>query len=584
MDAISKRLAHPRLPVILALLAMALAVPSLWTGLFTDDYLIQVSTQRPPAMDGLLGPVHVSMFTFTDGNPDRTQQLVDRGMFPWWTADDMRLSFLRPLTVLTHWIDFTLWPERTWLMHLHSILWLGAVVFVVALLYRRMLGLGLAAGLAALLFAVDDAHAMPVTWITNRNSLLAVFFGVVTILLHDRWRRDGHRLSAMLAPACLGLGVLSNEGAIAACGYLFAYALFLDRGRWWARALTLAPYAILVIVWRIYYQLEGFGAWGSARYIDPLASPLLFLKAFIIREPVLLLGQWGFPPSDVFRSLTPGGQLILSIGAMAFLGVVLVVLIPLLRRDATARFWSLGMVLALIPSCATAPVDRMLLFSGVGAMGLMAQFMSGIQIDNLSGATAVFSRAFRRPLIVLFVFLHLIVAPLLLPARIYYYGTLGNVFNEVVESAQFEDGVADQTVIVVNVPNYPYVTYLPIVRALKGQEVPGRVLSLAPSRFVPARVERLDERTLRYTPEGGFSWALFRENDRTFTPGDTVELTGMTVEVTAITDEGRPSEVTYEFDVPLDDPSLVWLELQGREFVPFNIPAVGESSTLNNSG
>ena len=107
------------------------------------------------------------------------------------------------------------------------------------------------------------------------------------------------------------------------------------------------------------------------------------------------------------------------------------------------------------------------------------------------------------------------------------------------------------------------------------------MLSLAPSHIVPARVERLDERTLRYTPEGGFVWSLFRDDDRLFAPGDTVEMTGVTVAVTAITDEGRPSEVAYQFAVPLDDSSLVWLERQGSIFVPFSLTAVGESYRVN---
>lgn len=581
MGDIAKSLGHPYLPLILAILSMALAVPCLWTGLVTDDYLIKVSVLHPPALAGMFGPAFTSMFTFTDGNPDRTRQLVDRGMFPWWTLDEMRLTFWRPLTALTHWIDFTLWPELAWLMHLHSLFWLGAVVIAVTLLYRRIMGPGPVAGLAALLYAIDDAHAMPVVWITNRNGLLAVFFGVVTILLHDRWRRDGYRPAAILAPVCLGLGVLSNEGAISACGYLFAYAVFIERGRWSVRALTLAPYAIVVTAWRIYYQLEGFGAWGSARYIDPVASPLHFLRALIVREPVLLLGQWALPPSDVFRFLTPGAQLVMSIGAMAFLGGVLIVLIPLLRRDATARFWCLGMVLALVPSCATVPMDRMLLFSGLGAMGLLAQFINNMHTDRLSVTLPFFSRTIRRPLAALFVVVHLIFAPVLLPARIYYYGTLGDTFNEIVESAQLDDKVADQTVIVVNVPNYPFITYLPIIRALKGQPVPGRTRSLAPSHVVPMRLTRLDERTLVMRPEGGFSWSLFRDDDHPFALGETVELTGMSVEVTNLTDEGRPSEVAYEFLVPLEDRSLVWLELRGREFVPFTLPAVGESYILN---
>jgi hypothetical protein len=48
----------------------------------------------------------------------------------------------------------------------------------------------------------------------------------------------------MLGPLALLLGLLSNEGAVAACTYLFAYALFIDKGTPRKRALSLAPHVV----------------------------------------------------------------------------------------------------------------------------------------------------------------------------------------------------------------------------------------------------------------------------------------------------------------------------------------------------
>ncbi len=577
MGKMAKWWSHPYLPLALAALAMALALPCLGAGFVADDYLHRIVFMGSPALDGLFGPPLSSMFVFADGNPERTRQLVDMGLFPWWTLEDLRFGFWRPVTATIHWLDYILWPDQPWLMHLHSLIWLGALVIVVTLLYRRFLGSGWVAGLAALLYAIDDAHAMPVGWIANRNGLIAAFFGVVTILLHDRWRRDGQVPAAILAPLCFGLGILSNEGAIAVCAYLFAYALFIDRGRWGARALTLAPYAILVVTWRIYYQLEGYGAWGSARYIDPVASPLRFLKALLVREPILLLGQWALPPSDTFRYISPTGQFIMWLGAAAFLTGLFILLAPLLRRNVTARFWCLGMALALVPSCAVAPMDRMLLFSGLGAMGLLAQFMTSFRTDGLSLPVPSFRRTMTRLLYVLLIVVHLVLAPILLPLRIRLFAFVGDSFNHTIESAQFDATVSDQTVVIVNAPNYPFATYLPIMRALKGQPLPAHMRSLAPGDIAPMRFTRPDERTLIVEPEGGFPWLLFRDTTHPFTIGKSVELTGMTIEVAKLAEEGWPSEVVYRFAVPLEHPSLVWLELQNGELVPFTPPTVGES-------
>ena len=62
--------------------------------------------------------------------------------------------------------------------------------------------------------------------------------------------------------------------------------------------------------------------------------------------------------------------------------------------------------------------------------------------------------------------------------------------------------------------------------------------------------------------------------------GQRVKLTGVTVEVTALTPDNRPAEATFSFDVPLEDPSLRWLFWEDGSFVPFTLPAVGKTVEL----
>ena len=56
---------------------------------------------------------------------------------------------------------------------------------------------------------------------------------------HTRWRRAGGRAGALLAPGLLLLALLSAEAAIAVLAYWLAYAVFLDRGTWRGRLLSL---------------------------------------------------------------------------------------------------------------------------------------------------------------------------------------------------------------------------------------------------------------------------------------------------------------------------------------------------------
>ena len=62
--------------------------------------------------------------------------------------------------------------------------------------------------------------------------------------------------------------------------------------------------------------------------------------------------------------------------------------------------------------------------------------------------------------------------------------------------------------------------------------------------------------------------------------GDTVNLTRMTVEITALTSDGRPQEVLYRFSVPLEDPSLHWLQWKEGGYVSFAPPPIGETLNL----
>ena len=63
--------------------------------------------------------------------------------------------------------------------------------------------------------------------------------------------------------------------------------------------------------------------------------------------------------------------------------------------------------------------------------------------------------------------------------------------------------------------------------------------------------------------------------------GQRVELTGMVAEVLTLTSDGRPDQVSFTFDVPLEDPSLRWIWWDDDGFAPFVPPPVGETVELS---
>ena len=252
-------------------------------------------------------------------------------------------------------------------------------------------------------------------------------------------------------------------------------------------------------------------------------------------------------------------------------------LVPLLRSDRVARFWCAGMLLALMPICATFPMDRLLLFVGVGAMGLAAQLIATIPAGTLQ-----YPKWAAKSMLVLLIAAHGIVAPLALPPRIHGSSLFLGELDRSLESIPLGDDVTDKTVVVASAQHVFFASYIPIYQALNGLPVPKRIRTFGGTSPlpVPVRLERLDDYTLLVQPRGGYRFVLVRDKAHPMPVGTRVELSGLTVEVMSLTNGGWPLRVKYRFDVPLEDPSLVWLELRHNRYVPYSPPRVGEAIVL----
>jgi hypothetical protein len=77
---------------------------------------------------------------------------------------------------------------------------------------------------------------------------------------------------------------------------------------------------------------------------------------------------------------------------------------------------------------------------------------------------------------------------------------------------------------------------------------------------------------------------LFRTERRALVLGEHVKLSGMTVEITALTADGRPAEAVFQFDEPLESHLLRWLCFRGNRFEPFMPPSVGQEVTIKFDG
>ncbi len=578
---ISAGLTSRYLQVYLAILAVLFTLPSLKVGLVLDDYWHAVYMKKLPGVIPIQDST-LDMFRFIDGDPQRIAEVIDYGFLPWWTYEKIKGAFWRPLTCMTHWLDYQLWPDTPALMHAQNIFWFAALIIAITFYYRRMMGLIWLAGLAALLYTFDDAHGMPVGFIANRNAIIATFWGILTLISHDHWRRKGWSKGAIISPILLAISLLSAEAGIGTFAYLLAYAIFMERTGWQKRLVTLVPYVIVIVIWRIVWTQLGYGMEGIGIYVDPLDQPFVFLFSVVTKVPVYLLGQLALPPVDLLLILNSNKYLFIIYPLVILLFIFL---FPLLRKDRLARFWAAGMLLATIPICAAMSSDRMLFFVGIGAMALLARFLVFVFEKPFVISQHVSIRISYKILAVLFIFIHLVIAPFGLMLRSAYPLGPPEYINQFFVRTPLDDSINQQDLILVNPPVPLICCYSPAIWVLQNQPIPRhfRMLSIG---WYPVTLHRVDDRTITIRPKRGFlvgmahADALMRDKNHPMTVGQKIHLTGMTVEVTELTSDQRPAEAIFRFDVPLEDKSLRWLYWHNGQFVPFTLPAIGQTIVL----
>ena len=512
--------------------------------------------------------------------------MIEESTFPWWSDPEARLSFFRPLSSLTLWLDHQLWPKSPVMMHVQSLAWFALLLVVIASVYRRFSASAFSqgfAGLALLLFAVDDAHAMSVGWLANRAAVIALSCGFAALLAHDRWRNTGRTryLAGSLSLMALSFGF--GEAALQALAYIFAYAVCFDGkgGRKRDRLLTLLPYAALFVVWHTGYKLGGFGAARSALYIDPFSEPIAFAQAAFVRIPVLLAAQFGGLSADLHDLLkyaSPALAAWLLPLAVFTVAVCVWLFAPLWsRRD--VRFWAVGTVLSTLPVCVLAPADRLLIATGLGGSALVAIVLLSV----LDRARELRSRS-RRFWAGTLAVIHLVIAPLLLPVQAYGLSFMESYIGRAERSIPDGFDVADKTVVLLNPPSDEFGLYMANHRLVRGGVMPEHIRWIA-NGDSDLILTRLDQHTLRVKPTEGFLpkgalWTLRAPGYRSQV-GDRVDLEGTQFEVTAVTADGRPAEVLVTFDKPIDSDELLWVRWNNRDgFEPFQVPAIGHSTLV----
>ena len=567
-----------------AVLAALAGTLTLDVGLATDDYAHRQFVRAQLASEAAPGAPWVMFDLGGRGGPVDIALRVYSGLLPWWSSPSLKVAFFRPLAVAAHFVDGLLWPQSPWLMHLHNALWYVGLCVLVAQYLRRVMGASLAAGFAAALYAVDEAHVEGLAWIASRNTLMAAFFAVGALVAHERARASGRTRLQLVAALSLALGLASGEGAIAVWPYLLGHALFVDHGRPAARVLGLVPLAAVTLAWQALYRGLGYGARGSGVYFDPFAEPQAFAAALPVRALTALQEQLAVP-AWAYELLPARAHVVLDAGCLLMLVLALLPLWRLLRARADVRLLMFGMLGSLLPVCSIPPAPRLLFMVGVGGAGLLAELI-------VLGATAFAERARRglagvaAPVVLgaLLLAVHAVAAPLVARSRALTHAHNDRLVRAA--SASLASVAAPGATLVVLATDNYFLTLLALAQRTWDQPAleptPSHVLCASAA---PVRLTRRSSTVLVLAPQGGYlrePWShLVRSPSERFTPGQAVLLSIGSATVEAVSPDGRPERLRLELP-DAEAPALVFIawERARQRFVRVTLPEVGTSIVL----
>ncbi|HEX4477397.1 MAG TPA: hypothetical protein VH142_20040, partial [Polyangiaceae bacterium] len=133
--ALIRLVMRPRLALILAVVGMCLASPSLFTGFHLDDYVGRyVYSNLEGARE--LDRIYVGGYGLANGNAADAHWQIEQGYAPWWIDPHLVIRMFRPISLATHWFDIHVMPTLPFLMHAENLLWFAALILASTRMYR----------------------------------------------------------------------------------------------------------------------------------------------------------------------------------------------------------------------------------------------------------------------------------------------------------------------------------------------------------------------------------------------------------------------------------------------------------------
>lgn len=591
-------------------------VPSIRCGFFADDWLHRLALDQLPDIFN----EQINLFGLIRST-EEVKAFKLYGLAPWWTDLDVRINFWRPIPSLTHWLEYRAFGHSTVISHLIGIGFYALNIFLVYRLLARYLKNAVPLALAVAIYALDDAHALNIVWIANRNETIGGIFVMAALLSFIRFREEAattktgpkFALLSLLAYAC---ALLSKESGLVVPLFILAHVVVFPEKPGQSLVARVRPFfgllvacgVISLVFLYVYFVVLGHGA-NTVYYLNPGKNPGLwasnFFRSGFYHAVILATGV----PLHVLSSTPvrdyPAAAVALGLLTLAFWALAL----KWLRTDRPLRFFILTMIAGQVIVTTSFPDPRNLLLPSIGFAYMVARVMEEAALRF----EATKERKFRAISWTLGA-LHLVLAPVLCQVCIYVVGTFDGRFRSIstslVETIDYQQlppekyevfflnwhqrevtalfglylrrvlptGIVDYTPITHN----PQLTYLDkLHRGLGGERIHYHALSYA-IEGVDVRVENEHEIIIRPKRGSYFPtvFELLYTTGKPWVEGQTFDPGPYRATIEKMNSEGDVTEVRFTFPEPLSSPRYYFMRWTGEKFVRESLLTVASGSQL----
>jgi len=480
---------------------LVLLGPSLFTGFFTDDlyhHLILTNQLNFNTGDdiSLLG-----LFSFITSDPDHRSTLIQYGIIDWWRTENYTWQFWRPLSEISHWLDYQIYPDSSFFQHLINLLLFAIVCTLLSYLLTNLKVSENTKVLCIAIFAFDHSHAITVSWIANRSAILALIFCLASTiyLLKDR---SVYSIAVSWLFFCLAL--LSGEIGVSSLSFIFAALIVFHSKEIKSSLLTFSLFFITAIIWFSFYKAHNMGISGvNWNYIDPVEYPFRFLSESLKRFSQAHLSQLTALPTELFTQVLNNALLVLGLSGFSMIFIIKALKIHPHRKPVC--FFIIVAFGSLVPVISYTPEGRNLIFSAVGYSGLLS-----ILIGEYLGKVKFWPKAF--------VVSHLIISPILLTCVSFLPYFLETKDREITQ--KFEHKKNEAVLYQGNAAPFYYIPR----KVVQGDILPACFMKL--SSNTKATIRYIDTQTLEvYIPETFLSsekHERIKDSLRAFTENDII--------------------------------------------------------------